>query len=315
MANLNRQLQTLALEFSDWWDARGKKLDAANEVREPLYHYTNMAGLLGILSSEEIWLTDIFHLNDPSELGYGINMARDILEAEAKRHRNEQVDNFCRFATHVLVKAGGEIFGFYVASFSREDNDLGQWRAYADNGRGVAIGLSPTLFAVAADQSRLGPAEKTIVTNVTYERTTCLRNFGEAIQRAVAILARGQRHGASTADRKEFGEELGRRLAVPMFHHAISCKHTAYEHERETRLFLVNDRSVLDPIAKFRTRGSNLVPYLASPLRVRSPGAITKIMIGPAADELAEHAVQAFLRRHGLSPDIVEKSGIPYAAL
>jgi hypothetical protein len=317
MANplLNPQLQTLVREFVDWWGERSRELEAAHEVREPLYHYTNMAGLLGIISSQEIWFTDIFHLNDPSELGYGIDTAVDILEAEAKRIRDEHVSAFCSWVTHVLVKAGGEIFSFYVASFSREHDDLGQWRAYADNGRGVAIGLSPTLFAVAADQSRLGPAEKTIAANVTYDRTTCLCNFGEAIQRAVAILARGQAHVTSGVEYEEFGKEMGRQLAVPMFHHAISCKHAAYEHERETRLFLVNDRSELDPIAKFRTRGSNLVPYVASPLRVRTPGAITKIMIGPAADELAEHAVQAFLRRHGLSPNIVEKSGIPYAAL
>ena len=39
-----------------------------------------------------------------------------------------------------------EIFGFYIASFSRDRNDLGQWRAYADNGGGFALGLAPHLF-------------------------------------------------------------------------------------------------------------------------------------------------------------------------
>lgn len=58
-----------------------------------------------------------------------------------------------------------------------------------------------------------------------------------------------------------------------------------------------------------------MVPYVPSPLPVRSQGAITKVIVGPAADGLAEDAVRAFLRRHGLSPDLVEKSDIPYTAL
>ena len=37
---------------------------------------------------------------------------------------------------------------FFIASFSRARDDLGQWRAYADNGRGFAIGLSPRMFKI-----------------------------------------------------------------------------------------------------------------------------------------------------------------------
>jgi hypothetical protein len=34
-----------------------------------IYHYTSDAGLRGILETGQLWLTDIFSLNDPSELG------------------------------------------------------------------------------------------------------------------------------------------------------------------------------------------------------------------------------------------------------
>jgi hypothetical protein len=90
----------------------------------------------------------------------------------------------------------------------------------------------------------------------------------------------------------------------------ITCKHAAFAHEREMRLLLVNDRSQLDPITEFRARGSSLVPYISSNLRVRGRGAITKVMIGPAADVLADDAVRAFLRRQGLPPDIAERRDI-----
>jgi hypothetical protein len=274
-----------------------------------------MAGLLGVVSKRKIWLTNILHLNDPSELGYGIDIASSILKDEAERSGNNHVGEFCAWTRHVLVKAGGEIFSFYVGSFSREGDDLGQWRAYADNGRGVAIGLSPDLFAVVADQTTLGIAEKTMAANVTYDRAQCEQNFREAIRRAVAIFTRGLAHITADVEREQFGRELASHLAVPMFHYAITSKHPAYEHERETRLLLLNDRVHLDPLCEFRTRGSTLVPYIPSPLPVRRPGAITKIVVGPAAaDVLAEDAVRAFLRRHGLSPDLVQKSNIPFTA-
>jgi hypothetical protein len=50
-------------------------------------------------------------------------------------------------------------------------------------------------------------------------------------------------HVISDGERDEFGKKLGRQLAVPLLTYAITCKHAAYAHERETRLLLVNDRS------------------------------------------------------------------------
>src|ERR1700686_1662523 len=48
-----------------------------------IYHYTNDVGLRGILESGRLWLTDIFNLNDPSELRHGLSHAVNILTAKA----------------------------------------------------------------------------------------------------------------------------------------------------------------------------------------------------------------------------------------
>jgi hypothetical protein len=47
-----------------------------------IYHYTNSAGLKGILESGNLWFSDIFGLNDPSELRHGLGCAIDILKAQ-----------------------------------------------------------------------------------------------------------------------------------------------------------------------------------------------------------------------------------------
>jgi hypothetical protein len=309
---LSPQLLALADEFSDWWAIREKELDTANEVRDPLYHYTDMAGLVGIVSSETIRFTSVFHLNDPSELAYGLGLTEDILKAEFDRGA-DPVKSFCKWTQHVLVK-GAEIFGFFVASFSQANNDLAQWRAYADNGRGVAIGLSPTLFRVLDDQSELTVAENTLAAHVVYDRDKCRRNFNDAIQRAVRLVVQAEAHVNSPAQREAFGRELTNRLVVPIYIHAATCKHHAYAHERETRLLIVNQLEELAPVTEVRTRGSTLVPFIPSRFRVRSPGAITEIMIGPAAAEHADDAVRAFLRRQKLPLSILCSSEIPYTA-
>lgn len=311
--DLNPRLCAAVKEFSVWWDRRLKKISAADAVREPLFHYTNMAGLLGILTSEEMWFTSIFHLNDPSELAHGFAMARRTLTEEAQReHKIAQY--FCAVMMNLLDDAP-TVFLHFIGSFSRASNDLGQWRAYADNARGVAIGFSPKLFQIVENSDELSLSEKTFVARVDYDPANCARNFQRAVRHAVGIAVRNDCYVRSDAERKRFVREMTVQLAPPLIWYSSTSKHAAYAHEQETRLIIVNDREKLDPITRTRARRSNLVPYIPSPFRVREKGALMKIMVGPAADRLAENAVQSLLASHGLPPDIVERSDIPYTAL
>src|SRR4051812_20793890 len=61
-------------------------IGCAINARDPpptIYHYTNDVGLRGILESGKLWLTDIFSLNDPSELSHGFSHAISILNDKA----------------------------------------------------------------------------------------------------------------------------------------------------------------------------------------------------------------------------------------
>jgi hypothetical protein len=52
-------------------------IDNLNEVpvAPVLYHYTDQSGLHGIIESGSLRLTDLFYLNDPSELRHGVDYA------------------------------------------------------------------------------------------------------------------------------------------------------------------------------------------------------------------------------------------------
>jgi hypothetical protein len=104
-----------------------------------LYHYTDDTGLAGIIESGRLRFSDIFALNDPSELRHGLSVAIDILKSRAAAGRPE-IETFARMFERFDLDAGIEAAGhFFICCFSGDGDDLGQWRAYADNGQGFAL--------------------------------------------------------------------------------------------------------------------------------------------------------------------------------
>jgi hypothetical protein len=135
-------------EIDEWWGTKQRLANVSDAPTDPLYHYTDAAGLLGIVKNQEIWFSNIFHLNDSDELSYGLGMALDILHKISNDSNNRFLTGFCQIFERFITHKYGNIFGFYVASFSRAKDDLGQWRAYAADGKGFALGLAPRLFHV-----------------------------------------------------------------------------------------------------------------------------------------------------------------------
>jgi len=95
-----------------------------------LYHYTSAEGLLGILSTNCIWGTQIQFLNDSTELSFGVATVNSILKKidvpdEIMSKWEGRPDNpFC-----------------FVASFCEEGDLLSQWRGYTSDATGYSLGF------------------------------------------------------------------------------------------------------------------------------------------------------------------------------
>ena len=61
------------------------KIARPEEEAPALFHYTDAAGLLGILKSRSLWATDFRSLNDASEMHYGMDLAHGLIKESAKR--------------------------------------------------------------------------------------------------------------------------------------------------------------------------------------------------------------------------------------
>ena len=83
MQALPPPLQDAVEQFKKWAQGRLNSEQDKNTIKDALYHYTDGAGLRGIISSGQIWFTDYRHLNDPSEFLHGIDTAHDIARGMA----------------------------------------------------------------------------------------------------------------------------------------------------------------------------------------------------------------------------------------
>jgi hypothetical protein len=97
-----------------------------------LYHYTDAAGLIGIIESGCLWASDYRHLNDRKEYLLGAQLLRKEIDAS-------QLEDQHRVDLHNLVANTQKTC--YVLSFSERRDQLSQWRAYCPSGNGYSLGF------------------------------------------------------------------------------------------------------------------------------------------------------------------------------
>lgn len=103
-----------------------------------IYHYCSPSTLLAILQSKCLRLGDIGAMNDSMERQWGI----DALQQELST-RDEYGDTpFMEVMDRAIHRTSYEALTL-ASCFSIEGDMLSQWRAYADNGAGFAIGFDP----------------------------------------------------------------------------------------------------------------------------------------------------------------------------
>src|SRR5262249_45732136 len=133
----------------------------------PLYHYTDAAGLLGILKSGTLWLSDMKSMSDKRELLHGIDIGRSILRKKSKKpnvHRATQMFS-ARFDEMGDMRENQHL---HVVCLAKDGNDLSQWRGYADDGHGFALGFNgPALVKALAAREIEGCRSKAI--RIQYE--------------------------------------------------------------------------------------------------------------------------------------------------
>lgn len=120
------------------------EMQSGDAPSTPLYHYTNLAGLGGILKEKKLWMTSYKDLNDPSEVEHGKNFIVSQLEDIIKKSPQLYPSVFKSSAVSFFEQIMKE-YSAYLLSFCKEDY-LPAWRYYGDNGAGFSIGFREEFF-------------------------------------------------------------------------------------------------------------------------------------------------------------------------
>lgn len=259
-----------------------------------LYHYTNLAGLQGILSGNDLWLTHVRYCNDDEELTHGQKVVAETLAAKkAKAHQQEESD-YLTLVEQLLSRPLTE--GVYVCCFCAEDNLLSQWRGYAENGTGVSIQFDHEAFEALTGSDCLHGLLR--LWKVFYDDDKQRTIVTKALDFAWTLPGLSmEKRAQNAADAIEF--------FVPTF------KNGGFKEENEWRLiFTPNPATSVVP--EFRAAHNMLVPYYTLkklgwlPI---NPLPITALRIGPSRHkELNDQSARLLLKQCGYTNVPIEKS-------
>ena len=109
-----------------------------------LFHYTPSGSLIPIINSQCMFATERHFLNDPQEFQWGLTAFREQLSTTTRHLYSaefiKQIKSALRDDTYQ------DAMPLFVISFSANPDLLSQWRAYADDGKGFAIGFDGSVL-------------------------------------------------------------------------------------------------------------------------------------------------------------------------
>lgn len=275
-----------------------------------IYHYTNDVGLRGIIESGRLWLTNIFDLNDPSELRHSLRRAIEILQRKAQSGPPESKLFARDFGC--LDKGMERVGHLFTCSFSERGDDLGQWRAYADDGRGYALGFDTDLLERTFGVNRTTPTSDKATFPVTYRDSSLDEIHAHLIGKMFDLISLPRGKNLSSSTIVAYIAELSAALAANALHAGLFFKHEGYSNEKEYRFLEVHTADASPPI-KQRVRGYSLVNYSDFDWKSTAARALKNIVIGPSAtQDIARQFAERCLRDFGITNADVVHSEIPY---
>lgn len=284
-----------------WFQAVGTSSQAIFErfhgrgVPGSMFHYTTTAALISIVENNEIWLSDATFLNDRTEIDHGFNCALLRLKAAINGENNLGVAAMLS-ATLGLLETQPKP-PVYIACFSWDGDDLGQWRGYGKGGTPVAVELE-------IRQPIFGYTDGTL-SEVRYdagEQEWIFDKILEAYRSSYAEDLRDprptSRKGPPLSKVEEDGICAG-KLHYDLWRYIVSCKSPAFRPEREVRFVYIAYETNASwfpghPEPMFRESAGRIIPYLSS-RRLDIPGyernsdiprlPIKSVRIGPKEEQ------------------------------
>lgn len=293
-----------------FWGEMGSII-RSNKLDKKIYHYTSLEGLMGILSSEEVWMTNSDFLNDMSELTYIKTLTEEVKERFEKEilkkftqediNRNDLLKLFIELFDKAIQKRFDKSTGnfeVYVLSLSENEDSLTLWGNYA-KGKGYNICFNTKTLISEIDKIGVGYV---VYGNVIYERETQLRTLSDSLVKTFELIVNKE------VEVDELNKELLSYFNSLIISYSIFFKHASFAPEEEFRIALTTSENV---DVQFRSNGEVIIPYIKLEF---DKSDVNGIVIGPKNNsDIAENGVKTYLQKlnYSLNETWVKKSEIP----
>lgn len=281
--------------------------------REPpqlLHHYTNQHGLLGIVSTAEIWATSVDNLNDRMEFEYAKDLAASLISSRIKQEPDERKRRHLGYLHNAAVSAGINIC---VSSWSARVDDLSQWRAYGGTGTGYSIDLKGSSLREFAE------AQDFILAACIYDLNVQKLVLGSLIDADLTRnIEQESSHPPEGDNERYLLEQNGGDFLYHMNRYAALFKHHGFAAEEEWRLI---SKPIFVSEMHFRPGVSTIASHFRFSLRhadeVQGEPKIRldSVHVGPCPEpELAQQKVRFLLAKHSPTlhhPEVIV-SNVPY---
>ena len=260
-----------------------------------LYHYCSATAMKDIVESESIWLTNMSCMSDYREHNWLIHIACEHLHSLKQSRTNTLGECLLHLFEYVRPQDP------FAACFSEDGDCLSQWRAYADDGTGVAIGFDPTCLGIHQSPPIAASKDLTGLCKVNYnavEQETLVR---DTLKKCLAELP-------ADPQPREI-ESVAAACMRELYQWAPSFKNPGFREEKEWRIihlpFFPHRLDEIDPTheqapsfstQEFMVRRGRLIPYIA--LRFRRHKPIKRVIWGPKC-QMEECAATSLFLMHG----------------
>ena len=242
-----------------------------------LYHYCSTSTFLSIIQRRCLWLSDINTMNDYGEMHWSyalfIEAANTILDVVGTDFVDEVDKIIHQGQTRILPM---------LCAFSTDGDVLSQWRAYAEDGSGVAIGFNSAKIAGLSVR----------VASIEYSREKQIGHF-----RSWLLAMHEVYNGITEEKRKKFLFDKCAYFSVDM----AFFKNPAFAEEKEVRILRAipvnhdgNGWSLRDsggtgervsrkklPILFRAARNGGVISYVEMPLHGLGNDLIVEVVVGP----------------------------------
>lgn len=183
-----------------------------------IYHYTSLENFQKIIESKELFLFNAYNMNDNLE----INWINHLIDEEFRECNEKE-----------LIEKTVDLYNLnkttpYICCFSYDGDLLSQWRAYADDGKGIAIGFN---------ESQLNVGKKIPVTGISSDLSTGLFDciYDEQEQRNL-IHSTVNSNIITRNTYKNDNEYTAMHLSGSLKLFSLVMKNSAFIEEKEIRL-------------------------------------------------------------------------------